>query len=276
MRIHQRTPLAWQQPLPAELMTVVDVSYRVCGEGPPLYLVHGIGARQTTWDALISSLKDRFTCVSFDLRGHGDSPVPSAPSTLDDLVDDLEALRNKLGHDRIHVAGHSLGGMIGPAYAWRYPDRVISLGLFSTAAGRTEDDRAKLKAVGTMMEQQGVADSLPTFVSRWFTDAFIEAHPERIEARLQQVRDTPAEVFLNVFWIYATTEMGPWLHEIECPCLLLTGALDGGCNPRLNRFMQAQLPNSELVILDGIKHSLLIEASDLALPPVRDFLLRQA
>ena len=109
-------------------MAAIDVSYRVCGEGPPLYLVHGIGSRKTTWDALIDGLKDRFTCVSYDLRGHGDSPQPETPYTLDHLVEDLEALRLKLGHEHIHIAGHSLGGMIGPAYALAHPQHCLSVG----------------------------------------------------------------------------------------------------------------------------------------------------
>ena len=256
-------------------MAAVEVSYRVTGQGPPLYLVHGIGARKTTWDALIEGLGDRFTCVSYDLRGHGESPVPDPPYSLDELVEDLEALRAKLGHERIHIAGHSLGGMIGPAYARTFPQRCRSLALLSTAAGRSDEDRAKLRAVGETMEQKGIAETLPTFVDRWFTDAFIAASPKAIEARLQQVVDTPAEVFMSVFWIYATTEMGPWLHEIDCPCLVLTGEFDGGCNPRLNRFMHEQLPDSRLVILDGYKHSLLMEASHEVLPQLRSFLLEQ-
>ncbi len=67
--------------------------------------------------------------------------------------------------------------------------------------------------------------------------------------------------------------MAPWLHEVKCPCLVLTGEFDGACNPRLNRFIHEQLPDSRLVILDGLKHSLLIEASDRVLPQLRDFLL---
>lgn len=257
-------------------MPAVDVSYRIEGQGPALYLVHGIGARKTTWDKIIAGLKDRFTCVSYDLRGHGDSPVPATPYTLGDLVDDLEALRQKLGHDRIHLAGHSLGGMIGPAYAHAYPEHCLSVALLSTAAGRSEEDRGKLKAVGDAMEQNGIAETLGTFVTRWFTDAFIAAHPELIEVRLQQVRDTPADVFLSVFWIYATTEMAPWLNQVKCPCLVLTGEFDGGCNPRLNEFMHGELPDSSLVILEGLKHALMIEASDKVLPPLREFLLQQS
>jgi pimeloyl-ACP methyl ester carboxylesterase len=251
------------------------VSYRIEGQGPAVYLVHGIGARKTTWDEVIDGLKDRFTCISYDLRGHGESPTPPTPYTLDDLVEDLEALRCKLGHEQIHVAGHSLGGMIGPAYAHAFPERTLSVGLLSTAAGRSDEDRAKLKAVGDAMEQNGVVETLGTFIARWFTDAFIEAHPELIEARLQQVRDTPTDVFLSVFWIYATTEMAPWLNQVKCPCLVLTGEFDGGCNPRLNQFIHSELPDSRLVILEGLKHSLMIEASDRLLPPLREFLLEQ-
>jgi 3-oxoadipate enol-lactonase len=256
-------------------VSAVEVSYQITGQGPALYLVHGIGARKTTWNELVDGLKDQFTCITYDLRGHGQSPVAATPYSLDDLVSDLEALRQKLGHQSIHIAGHSLGGMIGPAYARAYPQHTLSVGLLSTAAGRTEDDLAKLKAVGDAMEQQGIAETLGTFVTRWFTDTFMDAHPELIEARLQQVRDTPADVFLSVFWIYATTEMAPWLHEIKCPCLVLTGEFDGGCNPRLNRFIHEQLPDSQLVILEDLKHSLMIEASDRVLPHLREFLLEQ-
>jgi len=257
-------------------MTAIDVSYRVAGQGPALYMVHGIGARKSTWDELVDGLKQHFTCVSYDLRGHGESPIPPTPYSLDDLVEDLEALRQKLGHDKIHVIGHSLGGMIGPAYARRHPEHTLSVGLLSTAAGRSTDDRAKLKAVGDAMEQNGVSETLATFVARWFTDAFIAAHPERIEARLQQVRDTPEDVFLSVFQIYATTEMAPWLNEVKHPCLVLTGEFDAGCNPRLNQLIHHELPDSRLVILDGFKHSLLMEASEQLLPQMKAFLLEQS
>ena len=98
-------------------MSSVEVAYSIVGAGPPLYMVHGIGSRKATWEALIKDLRTDFTCVSFDLRGHGESPVPPVPYSLDELVEDLEALRQSLGHQRIHVVGHSLGGQIGPAYA---------------------------------------------------------------------------------------------------------------------------------------------------------------
>ena len=255
-------------------MGAIDVSYTVSGEGPPLYMVHGIGSRRVTWDGLLPGLEDHFTCIRYDLRGHGESPIPPVPYSLDDLVDDLEALRMRLGHERIHVIGHSLGGQIGPAYARAHPEHAASVILLSTAAGRTDEDSAKVKGVVAKMRAEGVGPALGALLDRWYTDEFIETRPDAIQNRIDQVLGTPEEVFLSVFDVYAGTEMAPWLHEVTCPCLVMTGEFDGGCNPRLNRFIANELPDAELVILDDLKHSILIEAPDRVAAPVKDFLLR--
>lgn len=241
---------------------VIDCEYTVTGDGPPLFLIHGIGAARDAWRLMVPLLAENYTCITYDLRGHGTSPVPKGEFGLDQLVDDLEALRERLGIEAAHFAGHSLGGMIGPAYARKHPARVLSLGLLSTAAGRTADDSAKVWGVVRSMEENGIENTLQTLVARWFTDEFIAARPEVIERRLKQVVDTNPDVFMNVFRIYAGTEMSPWLCEVEAPSLVLTGENDGGCNPRLNRFIAGELPNAELVILDHVKHSILIEAPD--------------
>lgn len=256
-------------------MSAVDCKYFIEGQGPALLMVHGIGARHATWKGLIEHLKADFQCISYDLRGHGESPIPPIPYTLDDLVADVEALRERLGTEKLHIIGHSLGAMIGPAYARAHPERVLSLGLLSTAAGRTPEDSAKLRAVITAMEEKGIGQVLEALIGRWFTDDFVTNRPEAIRARLRQVADTPADVFMNVFRVYADTEMGPWLGDITAPALVLTGELDGGCNPRLNRFIAESLPNAELVILEGLKHAILLEAPERVAAHVRDFLLRQ-
>ena len=124
------------------------------------------------------------------------------------------------------------------------------------------------------MREKGVGSVLQTLVERWYTNAFIAQCPETIEARTQQVLDTPPGVFLSVFDIYASTEMLPWLKQVSCPCLVMTGELDAGCNPRLNQLIADALLNSELVILENLKHSVLIEGPDKVLPPLRDFLMR--
>lgn len=242
---------------------IIDCEYSIEGNGPALFLIHGIGAARNTWRKAMPLLSRHFKVISYDLRGHGVSPMSSGEFVLDDLVADLERLRETTGIEQAHFAGHSLGGMIGPAYALKYPDRVLSLGLLSTAAFRTEDDSEKVWNVVRLMEQNGIEQVLSNLTSRWFTDAFIEQNPNIISARLEQVINTDPDVFLNVFRIYAGTEMSPWINQIKQPSLILTGENDGGCNPQLNRQIHAAMSNSELVILPGYKHSLLLEAGEI-------------
>jgi 3-oxoadipate enol-lactonase len=240
----------------------IDCEMTVEGSGPPLVLVHGIGAARDAWRFMVPKLKDHFTIVTYDLRGHGASPMPDGEFSIDELVADLERVRERSGFDKVNVAGHSLGGQIGPAYARKFPDRVLKLGLLSTAAFRTEDDSAKVWGVVKAMEEKGIPQVLETLTARWFTDEFISTNPDLVERRLKQVVDTNPDVFMNVFRIYAGVEMGPWLYEVQAPSLVLTGENDGGCNPRLNKLIHEALPSSELVILPHVKHSILVEAAD--------------
>jgi len=253
-------------------MSSIDVSYTIEGNGDPIYMVHGIGSRRIIWNALIKELKHQFTCVSFDLRGHGESPVPPVPYSLDELVGDLERLRDHLGHESIHIVGHSLGGQVGPAYARTFPERVLTLTLLSTVAGRTPEDSAKVKKVVSTIRKNGVESVLDNLIKRWYTDDFISRYPEAVEKRIQQLIETPPEVFLSVFDIYSSTEMLPWLKQITCPCLVMTGEFDPGCSPHLNQMIVDALPKAELVILDNLKHSILIEGPDKVYPPLLDFL----
>ncbi|MEM7239028.1 MAG: alpha/beta hydrolase, partial [Pseudomonadota bacterium] len=165
----------------------VECAFTVEGSGPPLILVHGIGAARDAWRFMVPFLARRFQVITYDLRGHGASPCLDPAFGLDDLVADLDRVRERAGVPTAAIAGHSLGGMIGPAYARAYPDRVDRLGLLSTAAGRTRDDSAKVWSVVEAMEDRGIERVLPTLTDRWFTDAFIAAHPDIVERRLAQV-----------------------------------------------------------------------------------------
>lgn len=257
-----------------KFVEVIRSAFSVEGSGPPLFLIHGIGASRHSWDGVVERLKSRFRCIGYDLRGHGKSPVPPTPYSLESLVEDLEALRAELGIERAHFAGHSLGGMIAPAYARRYPERVLSLGLLSTAAFRTEEDAARVCGVVAAMREKGIEPVLETLKERWFTPEFAARRPEVVERRMRQVIATDPNVFLSVFDIYAETEMSPWLKNIAAPCLVLTGEDDGGCSPRLNRQIAAALENSELVILPSLRHAILLEAAEEVARPMLGFLER--
>jgi len=254
----------------------VESAFSVEGSGPPLFLIHGVGASRRSWDGLIPHLRSSFRCISYDLRGHGRTPKRPPPYALDDFVEDLEALRRELGIEQAHFAGHSLGGMIAPAYAHRYGAHVLSLGLFSTAAFRRDEDRARLRQFVATMRADGIGAVLESLRDRWFTPEYAARHPDAIERRLQQVRAMDPEVYINTFAVYVESETSPWLPGLHQPTLVLTGENDVSCGPRLNRQMAAALPHSELMILPGLRHSILMEAPDQVAAPMLAFLRRRS
>lgn len=251
----------------------LDCHYSISGSGPAIFLTHGIGASEDAWRFIVPKLSKNFTVVTYDLRGHGKSPVTNKNFNLDDLILDLEKIREKTNIDKAHYAGHSLGGMIAPAYAKKFPDKVLSVGMLSTVAGRSEDDSKKVWSVINDMEENGIDKTLQKLTNRWFTDEFIQNYPDLVKKRLDQVIETDPEVFLNVFKIYAETEMITWLKNINKPCLVMTGENDLGCSPDHNQKISTQLQNSQLVILPKVKHSILLENPDTVSSEILNFLL---
>ena len=88
--------------------------------------------------------------------------------------------------------------MIAPAYAVKFPQHAISVGLLSTVAGRSEDDSKKVWSVINDMEENGIDKTLQKLTSRWFTDEFIQNYPDLVKKRLDQVIETDPEVFFKL------------------------------------------------------------------------------
>lgn len=105
-------------------------------EKPIAFLLHGgPGADHTSYKPTFSALADRLQLVYIDHRGQGRSARGNPSSyTLDNNVEDLEALRQYLGLDSIVVIGGSYGGMVAMAYAARYPQSVSHLIAYATVA----------------------------------------------------------------------------------------------------------------------------------------------
>ena len=250
----------------------MNISYNIFGKGDSIIFIHGIGSRKYSWDGVVEELKDKFQCIVYDLRGHGDSAVDKKIFKLDALVEDLEKLRSHLNINKFHIVGHSLGGMIGPSYARKYQDKVLSLSLLSTAAFRKVEDQKKILDIISEIKNKGLDTVMPSLLNRWFTKEFIYNNQDIINKRLKQVRDTPLNIFLNVFRLYALTEMSSWLNEIKVPCLIMTGENDLGCNPTINKKITDVLPNAVFEVLNNLKHAITLEAPNLVGQKIRLFI----
>ena len=116
------------------------------GSGPSLVLLHGLDETHEAWNGL-APLSDRFTLLSYDLPGHGDSFAPATGFAIEDLSDQLAALLDREGIERTHVAGSSLGGMIAQHFAAAWPGRVDRLVLIDTTPGMSDGRKDELSTM---------------------------------------------------------------------------------------------------------------------------------
>lgn len=96
------------------------------GSTEPVLAVHGISSHRKLWNWLCAELPS-LTLVAPDLRGRADSFGVAGPSSVAQHADDLVAVLDAFGLDRVHVLGMSMGGFVGVELATRFPDRVRSL-----------------------------------------------------------------------------------------------------------------------------------------------------
>src|SRR5919197_4765150 len=107
----------------------VEVHHTLEGpDGAPVVMFgDSLGTTLAMWDDQAAALADQYRVLRFDMRGHGLSPAPPAPYTVDELADDALALLDRLGLPRVMFCGLSLGGAVGMTIAMRAPERLQRL-----------------------------------------------------------------------------------------------------------------------------------------------------
>jgi pimeloyl-ACP methyl ester carboxylesterase len=109
------------------------------GEGPPLLLVNGYAATSADWDpTFLGGLAESFEVICPDNRGLGGSDLGVEEITVDSMAEDLEALLDDRGIERLPVVGWSMGGFVAQRLALRSPQRVTKLALLGTDPGGPE------------------------------------------------------------------------------------------------------------------------------------------
>jgi 3-oxoadipate enol-lactonase len=234
-------------------MTAVAVSYTVDGaaDAPVVVLSNSLGATRAMWDPQVPALAERFRVVTYDTRGHGESPTPAGPYRLDDLVDDLGALLDEVGAERAHVVGLSLGGMTALRLAAREPDRVHRLAVMCTSA---KPDPTPFLDRAAAVRSGGTAPLAPAVVGRWLTPAFAADHPDlvaRLEAMIATADD---EGYAACCEVVASVDLRADLGRITAATLVISGWEDQALPPAHQQAIVDGIPDAELVTVSPGAH----------------------
>jgi 3-oxoadipate enol-lactonase len=230
------------------------------GTGRPVMLIHGVGADSSSWDEIAPNLAQHFRVLRLDLRGHGRSGRIEGACTLDDFIHDVLDVMDEAGVAKADVVGFSLGGLIAQGIALSHPNRVDRLALISAVAGRTEEERAKVRARLEILRNEGIKAIMAAAQERWFTPAFVQANPEKVRCRMEELERNDPDSYKAAYTVFSTSDLGERLHNIRHRTLIVTGERDVGSNTRMALYMHDQIADSELHVLPGLRHSVLVEA----------------
>jgi len=251
------------------------LSYMEAGQGPPVLLLHGIGANSMGWRFVLAGLAPAARAIAWNAPGYLMSdPFASDAPRAEDYADAAVALLDALGIEApAHVVGSSFGSLIGAALAARHPGRVARLVLLGTSRGQRwkgPEERARMLAMrAASIEAGGVALAR----TRW--QALVAPGTGDLVAALVQgmVAATDARGLMPAARATDIADVvADFAPRITAPTLVVTGTEDRVNPPEVGAAVAAAIPGARLEHPAGIGHLPEIEAPAMTLGLLRDFL----
>jgi proline iminopeptidase len=282
----------------------VMIYYKTLGKGEPLMIVHGgPGASHDYLLPYLLPLARTNKLIFIDERGSGRSSGLEDPSgyTVENMVEDVEAVRTALNLGKMNLLGHSYGGVLAQAYALKYQQNLDHLILCSTfhstrmlndvfqqmLAKMTPDLRGRIQK----MEKEGLFGHGKDYEKNRYTDEYMKAAwGEGYFPYLYQKHPDPNydPGFAGTSWaLYremwgshgefvvdgnlSSVEYGDRLGTIKVPTLITVGDHDE-VDPSIAKDMQARIPGSKLVILPDSGHMTFVDQPTMFVSAVDDFI----
>jgi 3-oxoadipate enol-lactonase len=240
--------------LPPEANTLPRLHWLREGQGPVVVLSHALGCDLSMWDGVAAVLKQRFTVLRYDHRGHGQSAAPAGPYTMDMLADDAAALiQAQAAGGPVHFVGLSMGGMTAQSLAARYPQLVKSITIANAANYYNDAVRAMWHARMATVETQGVGAIAEGAIQRWFTPEFCADTANGSAARVADVRQRLEKMAAAPYVASCAAVAGMDFRSsnagIRCPALVIAGTRDEATPVALSEAIVSSLPGARLVTL---------------------------
>lgn len=234
--------------------SAVELSFELTGRAgaPAIVLGHSLGTDRSMWDGQRSALEASHRVLRLDLRGHGASPVPSAPYRIEDIAADVLRAADAAGLARFAYCGVSLGGIVGLFLAANHPGRIDALIAANTAAkigteSGWNDRIAQVRA-------SGLASMTEAVLERWLAPAFRQKDPSTVERLRRAFENTSLEGYLGCCGALATADVRAQLSEIRSPTLIVASELDVATTVADAEWAQSRIGGSRLVVLEGAAH----------------------
>ena len=246
-------------------------------QSQPIIFIHGFPYDYSMWENQINALNDDYYCITYDVRGLGESYVGDGQYTMEFFVDDLFAVIKELKLNNPIICGLSMGGYIALRAVERDQDKFSGLILCDTRSD-ADDNAGKLKRAANL--NQINTEGLIKFTDQFVANCFAEETPKEQEKMFLTVlhkthKQDPVGVKGCIIAIMSRTDTTPFLPQIKIPALVLVGSFDKLTPPPVMRAMADKISGSEFGIIPQAGHMSPLENPDAVNDLIIGFLKRR-
>ena len=233
--------------------------------GDALVLLHGIGGCAKVWQPQLDFFSERYTVVAWNMPGYGGSPrMPEM--TFPSLADALEALLDTLPNKRVHLVGHSMGGMVAQEFLRDRARRVASICLYATSPGLAQPETpAAIKAaaararefmerrIGPLDRGKSMRDMAESVLDQLLAP---DAPASARAAAIESISSVPPDVYRDAMRCILSFDGTAIVPKITRPTLVIAGGEDRTMTPAVVEAMARQIP--------GARYEVILRAGHLA------------
>jgi 3-oxoadipate enol-lactonase len=247
------------------------VNAEVSGEGPPLFLFHSLLSDRASFDLIAPQLARSYRVIVPELPGFGGSKAVSGG--LAAVADRMaEMVRDAADDKDAIVLGNGYGGFVALQMAIRHPDIAYKLVLADCGAAFSEGGREAFRNMAAASKAKGLAAITDVAMRRLFAPEFQAAHPDLMRDRREAFLKTDPEVLQSACAQLAELDLRPELSKVKVPVLVLVGEHDEATPPPMSHELAALLPNARLKVLAGCAHVPQLQAPEVFLEAIGEFL----
>lgn len=240
-----------------------EMPYLEGGQGDTIVLIHGFGADKDNFMRTAAYLTRHYHVVIPDLPGFGDASRDlDGDYSITQQAANLRAFMYKLGLERVHLGGSSMGGFVAAEFAARYPELVTSLWLLSpagTAAGLNQDLERQYAQTGDLPWLIPTVESFDKLLRATTVRPYFLPHSARRRLAMRGAADYPLHVRV-MRELQNSQFIESRFFRIETPALIVWGSGDRIHKPAGADALQAIMPHSRVIRMPGIGHLPMVEA----------------
>jgi len=239
------------------------------GELPVIVFSHGFLTDHELFAQQVAALRDRYRCISWDQRYHGQTMTEDRPFSILDAVADLHALLEHLQVKQAALVGFSFGAWISNRYALAFPDRVAALVIVdSYERMETEEERGNYLGFKAMITEQGFDDEVTSSLLGFLFGADFDASHWVAKWRFR-----PPQQWARVYdAMLSRNDINQQLSDIRCPSLVLHSEFNPANPPEVSRQLGHSLGSCQgTVVIAGSGHTAPLEKPDRVNRELSDF-----